>query len=60
MGLNSVLRFTMNFVLSLAMILGYVAVGAVVFVSLEWQDEQERGKMAHHMLQVPARFLPYS
>ncbi|XP_063686917.1 potassium channel subfamily K member 15-like [Bolinopsis microptera] len=51
MGLNTVLRFTMNFMVSLAMILGYVAVGAVVFVSLEWQDEQERGKQAHHMLQ---------
>ena len=52
MGWNTVLRFTMNFMLSLSMILGYVAVGAIVFVSLEWEDEEERAKQAHQLLRV--------
>ena len=52
MGWSTVVRFTMNFMLSLSMILGYVGMGAVVFVSLEEEDEQERSKQAHHLLQV--------
>ena len=52
MGWNTVIRFTMNFMLSLSMILGYVAVGAIVFVSLEWEDEEERAKQANQLLRV--------
>ena len=52
MGWNTVLRFTLNFTLSLAMVLGYVAIGAVIFVSLEWKDEQDRNKEARNLLQV--------
>ena len=38
--------------LSLAMVLGYVAVGAVFFVSLEWETEQEDTRQARFMLNV--------
>lgn len=50
MGWNTVARFTANFMLSLAMVLGYVAVGAVFFVSLEWETEQEDTRQARFML----------
>ena len=52
MGWNTVARFTANFMLSLAMVLGYVAVGAVFFVSLEWETEQEDTRQARFMLNV--------
>eukprot|EP00116_Pleurobrachia_bachei_P012673 sb/3472935/ len=52
MGLNTLIRFSLNFLVSLLLILGYVAVGALVFVKLEEENERNKTERASVMLEV--------
>ena len=52
MGWSTVLRFALNFLFSLSLILGYVCIGAVVFVKLERQTEVDNKSQAIQLLQV--------